>query len=159
MPLILIGVYLTACRNTKESNNEYQQQLTTLSSLLEQYNDEADIITLGDFQSFPSFIYDNEPRNHVSRNNFSPHLKDFLQTNELEFVDVTSGNGPNITYNHISLGHKSYIDHIAVQKKSSLDIDSYGTLGNHELNTSDHLPLFFTINITPAEKYTHGVKF
>ena len=149
--LILVGVYLTACRNTVESSNNYSCQLTILSGLLEQYSDEAEIIFCGDFQAFPTLIYDTEARNHPTRNCFSPYLASFLSTNELELIDVVSGAGPNFTYHHVSLNHKSYIDHVAVLKNSTLDIISCGTLESHALNTSDHFPVFLSLTLNPDE--------
>ena len=149
--MILIGVYLTACRNTVESSNNYSCQLTILSGLLEQYSDEAEFIFCGDFQAFPTLIYDTETRNHPTRNCFSPYLASFLSTNELELIDVVSGAGPNFTYHHVSLNHKSYIDHVAVLKNSTLDIISCGTLESHSLNTSDHFPVFLSVTFNPDE--------
>ena len=150
-PLILVGLYLTSCRNT-ESIHEYKSQLNTLSNIFSQHIDEAEFIVYGDFQSFPSNIYDNYNRNHAVRNRLSPLLSSFLSDNNLELVDVTRGKGPVYSYKHASLNHESYIDHIAILQNTSLEIESSGIVERHSLNTSDHLPTFVTINIPTVQK-------
>ncbi|XP_065643004.1 uncharacterized protein LOC136074597 [Hydra vulgaris] len=70
------------------------------------------VIILGDFQSFPNGIYDLLERTSSKRNNYSLILSEFIESNELELVDVTKGSGPVITYRHLTLPNSSYIDHI-----------------------------------------------
>ena len=151
-PIILIGVYLTASQNNSECQDEYLSQLALISALLEQYADEAECVVVGDFQSFPTQIYDTKIRNHPSRNILSHHLKSFLLNNDLDLIDIASGDGPNYTYHHVSLQRQSYIDHIVVSKFSSLDTVNCGVLEDQILNTSDHLPVFISLKLNLINK-------
>ena len=89
------------------------------------YEEESEIIIMGDYQSFPSTIYDGYQRNNPKRNPLSPLLKDFIQTNELVLIDVTEGIGPTQTYEHKTLNNSSYLDHVAVLSNSNLNIEFY----------------------------------
>nr|XP_047144829.1 uncharacterized protein LOC124818292 [Hydra vulgaris] len=122
---IFIGVYLTSCRNTSESLKQYLSQLSVIASIINTYEDEEECITAGDFQLFPENIYDTEVRNNQTRNNFSRHLSNFLETNELSFLDIISGTGPTYTYKHKTLNNSSYIDHIAYAWKDDNFIEIY----------------------------------
>lgn len=114
------------------------------------YVDESEIVIIGDFQSFPSEIYDNSERNNTTRNPLSIHLKLFLQENLLELVDITNGHGPTITYQHKTLPHCSYIDHIAVLKETTLAVSSCQVHNFDPINVSDHQPISFSIEYNPS---------
>ena len=51
---IIAGVYLTSCHDNIISVESYKIELQTLTSLIESYADEGELIPVGDFQSFPS---------------------------------------------------------------------------------------------------------
>ncbi len=86
-------------------------------------------------------------RNNPKRNPLSPLLRDFLETNELELVDVTTGSGPIQTYEHKTLKNSSYLDHIAIIKASNLNVDNCIVHHKTASNMSDHQPVSFEINI------------
>ena len=104
--VIFIGVYLT-CYHDSPSKDEYTQQLNNISALVEMYTDESDFVIMGDFQTFPSNMYDNLARNNPKRNPLSPILEQFLGENDLACVDITKGQGPTHTYEHKTLNNKS----------------------------------------------------
>ena len=144
-PLLIIGVYLTAYHD-QQSLSEYNDQLSIITSLLKQNSGEFEVMIIGDFNSFPADIYDMYPRVSLKRNPLSKSLKNFLITNNLKFLDVTDGEGPNITYRHPSLPNTSYIDHVAVLEDTSLDLQDCTTHSPEETNISDHTPISLIIN-------------
>ena len=77
---VFIGIYLT-CYHDASSKEEYISQLNTINAIIEMYLEESEIVIMGDYQTFPSLIYDNSPRNNPKINPLSPLLKDFLSTN------------------------------------------------------------------------------
>ena len=91
--LIVIGVYLS-CYHDQTSKDNYTQQLNNITAILEMYVDESDFVILGDFQAFPSNMYDIFCRNNPKRNPLSPLLEHFLNENDIELVDVVQGEGP-----------------------------------------------------------------
>ena len=58
---LYIGIYLTSYRE-KSSIESYNNELNILTSLINTYSGESEIILVGDFQAFPSTIYDDEAR-------------------------------------------------------------------------------------------------
>ncbi|XP_065675632.1 uncharacterized protein LOC136091848 [Hydra vulgaris] len=145
--LIFIGVYLSCCRNNNESYDKYSSQLHTITSIMNNYEDEAECIISGDFQSFPYKIYDLEFRNNKTRNNLSKHLTNFIKSNELVFVDIVNGAGPTYTYQHKTLLNSSYIDHIASSKNTELCFTNCQVIPPSPFNNSDHLPISTSINL------------
>ena len=100
---------------------------------------------IGEVQTFPAEMYNHLPRNNAKRNPLSPLLQAFLQENKLELCDVTNGVGPNISYQHKTLPHSSYIDHIAILQNHAI---FYTDCQVHEpvpLNMSDHQPISMSI--------------
>ena len=144
--LIVIGVYLT-CYHDKSSLEKYRDQLNMLSSIIEMNIDESEIMIIGDFQSFPSFLYDNSNRNNPKRNPLSPLLQMFLEENSLQLIDVLNGEGPIYTYQHKTMKNQSYIDHVAILKESSLQVPSCVIHKLEAENLSDHQPVTTTIKI------------
>nr|XP_047137582.1 uncharacterized protein LOC124814074 [Hydra vulgaris] len=144
--LIFIGVYLSSCRNNNESYAKYSSQLQTITSIMNNYEDEGECIISGDFQSFPYKIYDSELRKNKTRNNFSKHLTNFIESNQLAFVDIINGAGPTYTYQHKTLSNSSYIDHIASYKQTELCFTNCQVMQSSPLNLSDHLPVSTNIN-------------
>ena len=142
---IIIGIYLT-CYHDASSKEEYSSQLNTITAIIEMYLEESEIIIMGDYQTFPSSIYDNSLRNNSKRNPLSPLLRDFLKTNELELVDVIAGSGPTQTYEHKTLKNSSYLDHVAVLHNSNLVIDDVVIHDKTANNMSDHQPVTFSIS-------------
>ncbi|XP_065652778.1 uncharacterized protein LOC136080098 [Hydra vulgaris] len=145
--LIFIGVYLSCCRNNNESYDKYSSQLHTITSIMNNYEDEAECIISGDFQSFPYKIYDLEFCNNKTRNNLSKHLTNFIKSNELVFVDIVNGAGPTYTYQHKTLLNSSYIDHIASLKNTELCFTNCQVIPPSPFNNSDHLPVSTSINL------------
>ncbi|XP_065679036.1 uncharacterized protein LOC136093738 [Hydra vulgaris] len=144
--LIFIGVYLSSCRNNNESYAKYSSQLQTITSIMNNYEDEGECIISGDFQSFPYKIYDSELCKNKTRNNFSKHLTNFIESNQLAFVDIINGAGPTYTYQHKTLSNSSYIDHIASYKQTELCFTNCQVMQSSPLNLSDHLPVSTNIN-------------
>ena len=115
-------------------------------TIVNNYEDEGEIIIAGDFQAYPDVLYNENNRNNPKRNNISKHLTDFIELNELDFIDITNGSGPIYTYQHKMLPHSSYIDHIALFKNTSLKYDNCRIHSPSPLNMSDHLPISTSIN-------------
>ncbi|XP_065662551.1 uncharacterized protein LOC136085190 [Hydra vulgaris] len=111
------------------------------------YEDEAEFIISGDFQSFSYKIYDLEFRNNKTRNNLSKHLTNFIKSNELVFVDIVNGAGPTYTYQHKTLLNSSYIDHIASLKDTELCFTNCQVIPPSPFNNSNHLPVSTSINL------------
>ena len=109
------------------------------------YEDEGEVLIIGDFQSFPSLTYDNHPRNKPKRNEYSNILSDFLIFNEMQLFDVENGRGPLTTYKHKTLPNSSYIDHIAFNKHSSITPTNCIVHPFSLYNTGDHTPISITI--------------
>ena len=147
--LIVIGVYLPSYHDNTSTEN-YINELNHISSIINTYIDESEIIIIGDFQAFPTDIYDGFKRNNTTRNNLSSPLKLFIQENCLELVDITNGSGPKTTYQHKTLPHSSYIDHIAVLKETSLSITSCLVHDRTLHNMSDHQPVSLSIKQNPT---------
>ena len=78
------------------------------------------------------------------------HLTDFVESNELELVDITNGSGPTYTYRHRTLPNSSYIDHIALSKNTSLGYSDCTIHSLSSLNMSDHVPISISINYNVA---------
>ena len=145
--VVLIGIYLTAYHDNT-SIEKYTFELNTLTSIINQFIEEAEIIMFGDFQSFPSNTYDLCNRVSTVRNPLSMKLSNFLSENCLQFLDVTKGSGPTYTYHHSTLNHSSYIDHVALLEHSKyINNSSCGVVHPELTNTGDHLPVKITIQI------------
>ena len=156
--IFIIGIYLISSQNNQTSVEEYQQQLNILTSLIESFSDEGEIIIVGDFQSFPQFIYDSHERNNPKRNNFSSLLTNFIQSNNLILHDVINGFGPTITYQHLNLPNSSYIDHIAIFEHSNLELTNCTVHSMSPLNFSDHVPLTTTVTYDTTISFTDEVE-
>ena len=141
---IIIGVYLT-CYLDNSSVDKYEYQLSTVSNLIKLYDDEGEILVIGDFQTFPEKIYDHHVRNNNKRNPLSKPLSHFLSINKLELYDVIDGTGPLQTYQHQTLPHSSYIDHIIMYKVCPLRYTICEVHIPNAVNTSDHQPVSITI--------------
>ena len=144
--IFIIGIYLSSSRNDQTSLEEYSNQLDIIKGIINNFEDEGEIIIVGDFQSFPYKIYDSFDRSSPKRNNFSMHLTDFVESNELELVDITNGSGPTYTYQHHTLPNSSYIDHIALSKNTSLSYSNCTIHSFSSLNMSDHLPISISVS-------------
>ena len=145
--MLIAGIYLS-CYHDRSTIEKYSAQLNTLSGIIEMYTDECEIMIVGDYQTFPSDVYDSVLRNNTKRNPLSPLLCSFVQEHSLELIDVTRGSGPTFTYQHKTLPNQSYVDHVCVLRDSSLMIDSciiHPLEGN---NISDHQPLTTTLSFT-----------
>ena len=147
--LIVIGVYLT-CYHDLSSKDEYTQELNTITAIIEMYTDESEIIIIGDFQTFPSNMYNHLPRNSEKRNPLSPILQRFLLDNELELIYVVKGKGPIHTYEHKTLHNQSYIDHVAILKDSSLVIKDCRIHEKCSTNIGDHQEVEINIELEPT---------
>ena len=141
---IYIGLYLTCFRNNT-SVDAYKCELNTLSSIIKLYEDECEIVMLGDFQTFPEVIYDNHARNHHKRNPLSKPLHQFLQAHNLDLYDVTEGTGPLQTYQHRTLPHSSYIDHIIMSRDNPIPHTNCVIHETNLNNMSDHQPISITL--------------
>ena len=135
--LIVIGVYLS-CYRDASTKDTYAQQLSNITAVMEMNVDESEFIIMGDFQTFPSNIYDHLPRNNTKRNPLSPVLEAFLIDNDLDLIDVTQGVGPIYTYEHKTLKNQSYIDHIAIQKNNTVNVENCAVHKKCDTNISDH---------------------
>ena len=144
MNMIIIGVYLT-CYHDRSTIEKYSTQLNTLSAIIKMYMDEGEIMIVGDYQTFPSIIYDNASRNSLKRNPLSPLLHSFIEEHNLELIDVTRGTGPTYTYQHKTLPNQSYVDHVSVLRETSLTISSCTIYPLEANNMSDHQPLTTTL--------------
>ena len=145
---LCIGIYLTSYHDNS-SIESYNTELNILTSLIKTHSDECEILLIGDFQTFPSVIYDDAIRNNCKRNPLSKPLCLFLEGNCLELIDVTNGNGPTQTYQHKTLPNSSYIDHIATFRDHSLSYKSCEVHLPNEFNMGDHQPVSITILWTP----------
>ena len=150
----LLAFISPACRNDTKSVENYKLSLASIKSILNQCSDEGEIILLGDFQSFPNEIFEHHSRSHESCNSFSPILQTFIIENELILLDVENGFGPNYTYNHATLDHQSYIDHIAVYNHSELCKEQYNILID-DTNTSDHMSITTSFNANTKSNLEH----
>ena len=108
--MLIAGIYLS-CYHDRSTIEKYSAQLNTLSGILEMYTDECEIMIVGDYQTFPSDVYDGVLRNNTKRNPLSPLLCSFVQEHSLELIDVTHGSGPTFTYQHKTLPNQSYVDY------------------------------------------------
>ena len=142
--ILIMGIYMS-CFRDNNSIEKYQEQLNTLTNIIDMYIDESEIIIMGDFQTFPETLYDGDNRNNPKRNPLSPRLKNFLTNNQLELVDITSGFGPTYTYQHKTLPNSSYIDHIAILRNTNLNLSSCQIHELHPHNMSDHQPISLSI--------------
>ena len=145
--MLIVGIYLS-CYQDRSTIENYSSQLNTLSGILEMYIDECEIMIVGDYQTFPSDVYDGMLRNNTKRNPLSPLLCSFVQQHSLELIDVTRGLGPTFTYQHKTLPNQSYVDHVCVLRDCSLVIDSCIIHPLESNNISDHQPLTTTLSFT-----------
>ena len=97
-------------------------------------------------------LNDHLPRNNPKRNPLSPILEQFLDSNYLECIDVTQGNGPTYTYEHKTLKNQSYIDHITLLKHSTISVDECIVEEKSSINMSDHQEITakLTIECSPT---------
>ena len=157
LSLLIIGVYLT-CYHDTSSKEQYTSQLNSLTALIEMNIDENDIVIAGDFQAFPSDIYDSTPRNNPKRNPLSPILRDFIEENELQLIDITNGTGPTQTYEHKTLKNSSYVDHVATLRNTNLSRSRCTIHPKTANNMSDHQPITFTISTAHANQESTPAK-
>ena len=111
---------------------------------MNQYIESADPIIMGDFQSCPDkplFPRTSKP------NTLSTYLSQFLMDHNLTPIDIALGDGPNYTYQHLSLPNSSYIDHILIPDAITHLVSNVHVLQPDALNTSDHIPVKATLNI------------
>ncbi len=154
---ILIGVYLS-CYHDASSKEDYAQQLSNITAILQMYIDESDFMIMGDFQTFPSTIYDQHPRNNVKRNPLSPLLEQFINENDLKLVDIVEGEGPIYTYEHKTLQNQSYIDHIAILNNSRIHANNCIVHEKCSDNISDHQSIQTNIHIEPLPNLSSIIK-
>ena len=151
----IIGVYLPSSKNNETSLEEYINQISVVQGMIDSCEDEGEIIILGDLQSFPLKIYESYPRFSNKFNLFSRYLSQFLESNEFQLVDVINASGPVYTYHHHTLPIFSYIEHIALQKNTSLEYNDCEVHSQTSLNWSDHLPISIKITYTENQKILH----
>ena len=122
--MTLIGTYCIYNNNTADHNRIYENQLSVISSLVDQCKDDnTDFILLGDFNADPF-------RNRYS---FDKLFNSFLTENSL----VTSIGAKNHHFTYSNEVCNSCIDHILVDKNSNLHLyDSH--IEYNLCNTSDH---------------------
>ena len=141
---IYIGLYLT-CYRDHASVDAYKSELDTLSSIIKLYKGESEIIMLGDLQTFPEVIYDKHERNNDKRNPLSKPLHQFLEEHQLDLYDVIKGTGPTQTYQHRTLPHSSYIDHIIMSREGPISHKDCHVHEVNPVNLSDHQPISITL--------------
>ena len=73
------------------------------------YIDECEIMIVGDYQTFPSDIYDTTLRHCIKRNPLSPILSSYIQKHSLELINVIRGSGPICTNQHKTLPNQPYV--------------------------------------------------
>ena len=151
--ILIIGIYLSCYRDRSTIEN-YSSQLNTISAILEMYVDECEIMIVGDYQTFPSHIYDTTLRNSTKRSPLSPILSSFIQQHSLELIDVTRGLGPTFTYQHKTLPNQSYVDHVCLLRDSSLIIDRCTIHPLEANNISDHQPITTILSFTTSHSVT-----
>ena len=156
-PYLFIGVYLT-CFHDGTSIVKYKEELDTLTGLIKSHMDECNVLVLGDFQSFPNNVYDASLRTNGTRNPLSNCLSTFLQTNGLEFFDIIHGTGPTYTYQHKTLPHSSYIDHIAMFGEDHMPFTDCIVHPLSASNLSDHQPIEITISCEKAPTLQNVVR-
>ena len=128
---------------------------------MNQYIESADPIIMEDFQSCPDkplFPRTSKP------NTLSSYLSQFLMDHNLTPIDIALGDGPNYTYQHLSLPNSSYIDHILIPDATTHLVSNVHVLQPDALNTSDHIPVKATLNIpkghlTPTSNHQTDLDF
>ena len=149
MQILISGVYLQSISSNTDHTDIYRSQLATLTGITEQFSDSCETIILGDFQSYP--IIQNTTR-IAQQNKLSKHLTEFMEENELNPIDITKGEGPTYTYQHISLPNRSYIDHILTSNELSKKTCHTKVIEPSASNISDHLPVTTTIELKKSEQ-------
>ena len=69
--IFIIGIYLLSSQNNRSSLEEHQNQLDIIKGIINNFEDEGEVIIIGDFQTFPHKIYDIVDRCNPKRNNYS----------------------------------------------------------------------------------------
>ena len=124
--LNIIGVYCIYNNNTSDHKKIFENQISVIESLCNQYNDEkVDYILVGDFNADPI-------RRKYSCDKM---LNEIINDNELISTIVKDNNIHHFTYSNEN--SNSIIDHILIPKKL-LDAFSIGKIEYDSTNTSDH---------------------
>ena len=148
MQILISGVYLQSISSNTEHSDIYRSQLATLTGITEQFSDSCQTIILGDFQSYPKV--QNTTR-IAQQNSLSKYLTEFIEENEFNPIDITKGEGPVYTYQHVSLPNRSYIDHILTSNELTAKTSETKVMEPSASNTGDHLPVTTTLNIQKSD--------
>ena len=141
--LVIFSVYLPS---TNYSNDYYSEYITKMSDLFAQYSVYASVIFLGDMNT-----QIKGPRCDANKTFRTKEMGIFLQQTEMCSLNVlNSCHGPKYTFSpYTSTDNRTLIDHILVPVSMVDLFSNCAVLSDHELNTSDHLPVTVDLSVKP----------
>ena len=140
--IIIFGVYLPCDDHSAEYLNSLQQIIGYIESVIDLHAG-CKFILIGDF----NFECKLSSRGFCE---FQTFAKEF----SLQVCDNLDCNNMSYTYNHVSLNHRSLIDHAFVSSELLHCIKNYAVISDGA-NLSDHLPLQFQLccSVNINQKY------
>ena len=141
--IVCFGVYLPS---SNYSNELFYEYIDKLSDLHAQHSAHAHVIFLGDFNAQIS-----GPKRTVNLNRRGVYLSNFIDQTNMRSLNMSAEcHGPLYSFcPYKTIDNRTMIDHIIVPVGLSSLFFHCAILDEHELNTSDHLPIIASLNAEP----------
>ncbi len=146
--LCVVNVYLPDKGNIKESAYVFE----CIEKLLIRYRDNCDIIIIGDYNLQFCKLYGERGRIDTEMSVEAYKLCDIMYNECYQLIcyDMSEkGSGP--TYSYCRSNHKTWINHVFGSVEIYDRVLSCGILFEHNLNVSDHLPVYIVIKTNKKE--------
>ena len=139
--LTIIGVYLPSDGYTED----YKCCLIDLEELLSSLNPSQPVLIVGDFNAHLA----DQGRGNSAPNAQGLALRDLVEKYNLYVASLDErSTGPSYTYSHGDT--KTIVDYVFANQCASYLIKSTAVLEDHPLNTSDHLPVYTSLEVNPV---------
>lgn len=144
--MLLINVYMPTDGGGNENVREFRETLQEISAVIESVGQNY-VILGGDFNTDLSRVGSQHTR----------MLNHFLQSENLMAALTNRINTVDYTYENITTGSRSLIDHFMVSENLFDLLSTYG-VEHKGYNPSDHSTLFMSVNIPPPVIYDTTIK-
>ena len=140
--LTILGVYMPSADQPQETYTSY---LEIVEHAVSQFSNDGPLVVMGDLNAhLGSRVCDNPQQSCNSRGQQWLNLCESLSLHNISSSSLSSG--PSYTYS--SGGHISTVDYVLGNSDAVRGVCSCNTLEEHPLNTSDHLPIYSTFDLT-----------
>ena len=140
--LTILGVYMPSADQPQEVYTSY---LETVEHAVSQFSNDGPLVLMGDLNAhLGSREHDSLQQTCNSRGQQWLNLSESLSMHNISLCSLSSG--PPYTYS--SGSHTSTIDYVLGNDEALKGVSSCNTLEGHPLNTSDHLPIRCTFDLS-----------